>query len=251
MRAGQDRKLVELECDDEINCVAFDAVGTLIFADPPVPRAYFEIARQYGSSLTQSQIAVRFHEAYRLSESAVLGVSSTDIDSQYLVTSEDLERKRWKKIAVSVLDDVENFESFFDELYDYFSRPTAWECFDDVHQTLETLKARGYRLAMASNFDRRLNSVCDGLRQLDAIELRVISSLIGHRKPSESFYGAILEQSGCRAEETVMVGDDYQNDVVAARRCGMRAVHLQRVGTFDSHDERTISTLRELIDILK
>ena len=71
---------------------------------------------------------------------------------------------------------------------------------------------------------------------------RVFSSRdIGARKPDPAFYAAALEalradaaargEPPLRADEVVMVGDNYENDVAGALAAGLRAVWLAPDGT--------------------
>ena len=46
-----------------IRCVALDAVGTLIEADPPVVDAYAEVGRCHGSRLKRAEVGRRFAAA--------------------------------------------------------------------------------------------------------------------------------------------------------------------------------------------
>ncbi|MFJ8196402.1 HAD-IIA family hydrolase [Streptomyces sp. NPDC096152] len=50
-------------------------------------------------------------------------------------------------------------------------------------------------------------------------------------KPARAFFEAALAQLGARAEETVMVGDDVESDVLAAQRAGVTGV-LVRTGKY-------------------
>ncbi|MFF8946849.1 HAD-IIA family hydrolase [Streptomyces sp. NPDC014864] len=50
-------------------------------------------------------------------------------------------------------------------------------------------------------------------------------------KPARAFFEAALAHLGARAEETVMVGDDVESDVLAAQRAGVRGV-LVRTGKY-------------------
>ena len=47
---------------------------------------------------------------------------------------------------------------------------------------------------------------------------------LGARKPERAFFEAILDVAGCASIEAVMVGDDYQADVVGAKEAGLRAI---------------------------
>lgn len=199
--------------------IAFDAVGTLIFADPPAHLAYHRIGREYGSRARPEEVLHRFRTAL-LRRSAV--TEST--------TSEAGEHRFWREVVGEVLPDVADPDGCFEELFSHFAQPGSWQCHADVEATLSEAARRGCRLAIASNFDGRLHSLCDGLEPLQLIERRVISSEVGARKPREEFYHSLLDACGCAPGELLMVGDDHDNDVAAPRRLGIPAIHLDRSG---------------------
>lgn len=211
--------------------IAFDAVGTLIFADPPVHLAYYRIGRNYGSQARPEEILQRFRAALatRAAETP-LDVAVAEAGQVAPTAGEAGERQFWRGVVDEVLPDATDRESCFEELFAHFAQPTAWQCFADVEETFEEAARRGCRVAIASNFDARLHAVCDGLEPLRIIEQRVISSEVGARKPQVEFYQALLEACGCAADELVFVGDDRANDVVAPRGLGIRSVHLDRSG---------------------
>ncbi|MCH8840713.1 MAG: HAD-IA family hydrolase [Planctomycetes bacterium] len=130
--------------------------------------------------------------------------------------------------AVQLINDVNDPESCFVELFDHFAGPSAWKCFPEVDEVLKTLHRAGYRLAVASNFDSRLDALCDGLPELGPIELRVISSQVGYRKPSLHFYRALAAAADCQPAEILMVGNDFQNDILGAQQAGLQTHFVQR-----------------------
>jgi putative hydrolase of the HAD superfamily len=198
--------------------------------------------------LTEEDVRARFGRAFRESEREDLGVSGEWDASGRLRTDERHETKRWRRIVGRVFDDVGDPEACFAELYEHFARPDSWRCFPEVGTTLAALRLAGFRLAIASNFDRRLESVCDGLPELAPIECRVISSIVGHRKPSAHFYRALVQRTGVDAGSVLMVGDDYENDVVGATRAGLQAIELRRnPGREDSGVLATLSGLERLL----
>lgn len=212
-----------------VRWIAFDAVGTLIVPDPPVAVAYCRVGRRYGSRRTEGEIAARFQRVYGDAERD-RRIAAGDASAERFTSSEAAERRFWQRIVGAVLDDVQDPAGCFRELFEHFGRPTAWRCFDDVGPALRELERRGYDLAAASNFDRRLGAICDGLAELRPLKLRVISSLVGWRKPSPEFYQALVSAAKCRPHELLMVGDDLHNDVLAARAAGLQALRLVRGG---------------------
>lgn len=209
--------------------LAFDAVGTLIYPDPPVGQAYLEAAIRQGSRLTLAEVTARFKQAFRDTERNDLDSSASD--DAALETSEEHERTRWRDIVFRAIDDIPDPERCFADLFDHFARPASWKCFDDTAATLAALRNRGYRLALASNFDGRLHTVSAGIPSLAPIESRVISSEVGYRKPSPRFFEGLLDRLGCRADEVCMIGDDHENDVLGARAAGLPAILIDRRGT--------------------
>lgn len=208
-----------------IRWVVFDAVGTLIEPVPSVSSVYHAVGRRHGSRLSQEEVAARFRAAFFESEADTDGGRAA---SDRYRTSESLERDRWRNVVAAVFDDVTKPGDCFEELWRHFGRPEAWRCFDDVPGAFGELKEAGLRIAVASNFDSRLHAVVRGIAGLTGIEETVISSEVGHRKPSEGFYIELLQRLRLRPEEAVMVGDDWSNDVQGAREAGIRAIHLKR-----------------------
>jgi len=207
-------------------CIAFDAVGTLIYPTPAPGEVYYQTARRFGSRLAADEIARRFKQAFRDSEKRDAAAAG----GAGLVTSEKREAERWRGIVASVIDDVPDPAGCFAELFAHFKRPEAWSCFEDVPVGMARLREAGFRLAIASNFDSRLHSVCAGHSALQQIDLRVVSSEVGHRKPGRAFFEALVAAAGCPAVQVLMVGDDRVSDVCGAREAGLSAIRLNRSG---------------------
>jgi putative hydrolase of the HAD superfamily len=220
-------------------CIAFDAVGTLIHPTPPAGEVYHQVARRHGSKLAADEIALRFKQAFLESE---LGDTSLTNEAR-LVTSESREKERWRQIVDTVIDDVADTVGCFSDLFAHFARPESWSCFEEVPAVLGELQSAGFRLAIASNFDSRLHSVCDGLAPLRGINIRVISSEVGSRKPARAFFEALVSCAGCRAGEVLLVGDDPANDVQGALRAGLGAVLINRRDKPGPGELRSLSEL--------
>jgi putative hydrolase of the HAD superfamily len=219
----------------------FDAVGTLIHPTPSVAVAYHSTAARHGSLLTVNEIGDRFRRAFRQSE---LAIPDELASGCRWLSSDAIEVARWRWIVSEVVPDVADTERCFEELWDHFARPSSWSCFDDVQPTLLELQQTGYRLGIASNFDSRLHTVCEGHLPLSAIERRFVSSETGYRKPAPQFYATITSQCGCTADRILMIGDDPEHDVQGAITAGMQALLLDRHLTKPAGS--SIGSLRQL-----
>ena len=226
----------------EFQWSVFDAVGTLIQPNPSVAAAYHTIAARHGSRLTVEVVGERFRRAFHQSETESFP-NGPAVESPWL-SSDSIELARWKWIVGEVVPDVEDLEQCFHELWDHFARPSSWKSFDDVNHSLRSLRQAGYRLAIASNFDSRLHSVCEGLLELEPIELRFVSSETGFRKPAAEFYETVISQCECPASKILMIGDDPKHDVAGPLESGMRAILIDRRA-----DQTVPGTIRSLSEL--
>jgi putative hydrolase of the HAD superfamily len=229
-----------------IRWIALDAVGTLIHPNPPAGVVYHRVGVRHGSRLGAEEAASRFRDVLTgLVECDVLHCGCPEADDP-LHTCESRERSRWQQIVEAVLDDAANPEECFQELFAHFGRPEAWACFPEVGSALEKLRGAGFRLAVCSNFDGRLNAVMDSTPELGPIELRVISSEVRYRKPSARFFDALTFGAKCAGSEILFVGDDPANDVAAAQAAGLWAWEIDRGR--DPRQNQTLCSLNDLVE---
>jgi putative hydrolase of the HAD superfamily len=209
-------------CLRQADAVIFDAVGTLIFPEPPAATIYAEVSSRQGGRRSEADIAPRFAAAFRRQEQLdeTLGWR----------TSEEREVERWRAIVTEVLDDVRDGEACFRELFEHFRRPSGWRVPGDAAATLQTLAGQGRVLGLASNYDSRLRDVVAGLPALAPIRHLAISSEIGWRKPAPQFFEALTRLVGLPRDRLVLVGDDRVNDYEGARAAGLAVILIDRQG---------------------
>lgn len=70
---------------------------------------------------------------------------------------------------------------------------------------------------------------------IKALEHAACCEAIVVGKPAAAFFDASLALLGCRAEQTLMIGDDIVGDVGAAQNCGIRGLQV-RTGKFRETD---------------
>lgn len=105
--------------------------------------------------------------------------------------------------------------------------------------------AESWRVAVLTNGDEAQQRRKLSVIGLDNRCLRVFaSSTLGFAKPAAQAFWAACEGLGRSPSECVMVGDDYANDVQAARAAGLTAIHVTR-----SPDERRPESAASLLDV--
>ncbi len=117
-----------------------------------------------------------------------------------------------------------------------------------------------YLLALLTNAgDSGSGLVVDALTRVDlqvAFDYVFTAKDLGSKKPEAAFFQAALGRMGVEPDEAVMVGDDFDKDIVGARKAGLRAVWFNPEGKEAprSHDraaDAVIGRLGELEDALK
>jgi putative hydrolase of the HAD superfamily len=218
--------------------VVFDAVGTLIHPKPSAIEIYQSLAARQGVEIGETVIRERFIAAYRAEE-------AIDRAAGWM-TSEDRERRRWHTIVTSTLAALPDPDSAFVELFEHFSRPSAWQVPSDCDSLLHVLNERGLILGMGTNYDSRVESVIAGLPVLAPLRDRlVVSAAIGYRKPAAQFFQELVRTVGCESRQVLYVGDDVENDYKGAIAGGLEAVLFDPAGK--SSASRRIERLAELI----
>ena len=99
--------------------------------------------------------------------------------------------------------------------------------YSDAHTTLTALIDKGYKLGIIANqklgTEERLKSW--SLRQY--FDVIVTSAEIGYAKPDKEIFEKALELAKCTAEESVMVGDRLDNDIIPAKAIGMKTIWVK------------------------
>ena len=79
----------------------------------------------------------------------------------------------------------------------------------------------------------------------------ITSEMVGVRKPDPKIFAHSLQIGNAKAENSVMIGDDVDVDVIGAQNCGMKGVFFNPLKV--AHEKKVdyeIASLRELKSIL-
>lgn len=136
-----------------------------------------------------------------------------------------------------------------------------WHLEADTHPTLQRLKNDGYRLALISNAmdDRNTQALIDAAQLRDYFEVILSSARAGIRKPHADIFHIVLHQMQISAQETAMVGDTLNADILGAQNVGLYDIWItRRADTPGNRRDAArispsagISTLRELPELLR
>jgi putative hydrolase of the HAD superfamily len=137
-------------------------------------------------------------------------------------------------------------DACFDDLWDHFARPDAWRLDEDALETLGALRGLGLRLAVVSNFDRRLVALIAALGIAPLVDAVIPSSAHDAAKPDPRLFHAAARLLAARPADVLHVGDDVDLDVRGALDAGFRAVLIARDGGSAPDGVPVLRRLRDL-----
>jgi putative hydrolase of the HAD superfamily len=147
------------------------------------------------------------------------------------------------------LDHDAPWEPLLEDLYAAFCEASVWKAFPETVSTLEGLSARGVRLAVISNWDRRLPDILRSLGLFDIFETVTVSSIEGVEKPATEIFDRTLERIGTSAAETVHIGDSPLEDYSGAENAGLTTVLIDRHDLFADEPYRRVSSLDQILEL--
>ena len=127
--------------------------------------------------------------------------------------------------------------------------------YPEVRFVLKTLRER-YRLGIIANQGKDLLDRLERFGILDNFEIIINSTDIGFSKPDLRIFQVALEKANIEPSKAVYVGDRVDNDMVPAKKLGMRTIRLrQGLGQYGSEDatfpsDWQVSNVQELLQIL-
>jgi putative hydrolase of the HAD superfamily len=189
-------------------CVLLDALGTLVWLEPPWDHLDHEAGEPVERAFRAEMAYYRDH-------------SDEGRDAGSLAAL----RRR----CAAVLSDELGRKVSADEMM----AAIRFRAFPDAPPALAELRGLGARIVCVSNWDYSLPEVLERVGLADGLDGVVTSAAVGARKPDPRIFVAALELAGCPAEEALHVGDTRAEDVEGAHAAGVRALLIDRSGGGD------------------
>ena len=129
------------------------------------------------------------------------------------------------------------------EIYEDWAANHHFDLYDDVHDVLPGLAARGLTLGVISNSHRSLEAFTEHFALDRYVRTHVSAHPNRYMKPHPSIFEAALTSAG------VSVGDSLKADERGALNVGMRAVWLRRSGDDSAERPAHVPMIRRLHDL--
>ena len=235
-----------------VKLITFDAMNTLFTTKLPPGMSYYRAAKQMYPNLKEETgdftvyVSNNFKEVYKKHyKEYTLNGQSKETCKQF-----------WEKVIGKTLyesgADLTEIEmkNVTDQLYEDYQTSKYWKPFDETHKVLDQLHTNGMRLGIVSNFDERLENVLKSLDLKKYMEFVIFPPITkGLGKPDPRVFQQLIEEyAHCQPEEIVHIGDDKENDFIAAQNAGIKPLLLDK---FNSSSDPNFITMTSLSDIFK
>jgi 5'-nucleotidase len=238
-----------------LKVVFFDLGSTLIYSKDPWPpiyekadRALVEVLHHAGIPLDINPFCCEFG-TFLDSYYAERGAGTIE-KTTFSLLAEILEQKGFHHIHASTI------RSALDAMYSITQQ--NWYLESDALSTLKTLREAGYRLGMISNTsdDKNVQQLVDRCELRQYFDIILTSAGCGIRKPDERIFQLALDFFGFPAEQTAMVGDMLEADILGANQQGVFSIWITRraqvpeEGELKIQPQAVITALDQVPDLL-
>ncbi len=219
-----------------IRLLTVDAAGTLVRPWPSVGAVYGRTAREHGIEVSDEEVDREFYKTFGRLQTCKQ-------------TNEGEESEFWRQVVTQTFRPFagnKNLDPLFEELWNLFAKGECWKLAEKAESTLNTLRVRGYELAVLSNNDARLRSVLADLKIDQAFDHLFISSEMGCEKPELEIFRKVEQTMDRKPNEILHLGDSHSRDFLGARKAGWSALLYGE----PKLENEQISCFSELLDYL-
>jgi putative hydrolase of the HAD superfamily len=209
-----------------IKAIFFDWFNTLAHYHPPREELESQALKELGFDISPKSLSYGLYLADKLmyEENARLPIRQRSQEEQHKLYI------RFHRIILKETDTNATDDQIFQLMLRMLQLNASLQfvLFDDVSAALKVLKAQGLKLGLLTNLQSEVNSMCRELGIADYLDFTVTSAEVGADKPQPPIFLKALQLAHVNPAEVIHVGDQYQNDVLGARRVGISPILLDR-----------------------
>ncbi len=124
---------------------------------------------------------------------------------------------------------------------------------EGAHELVKYLKTSGYRLHICSNgFHEVQYKKLRACGLLDYFDTIILSEDAGVNKPSPAFFDYAFRMTGAERETTLMIGDNYNSDIIGAINSGIDTMLFMRWPAIEmpKKPKYQVEKLKDIMEII-
>lgn len=220
-----------------LKAIFLDAEGTFLKIKPSVGEIYAKIWEDWNYFLDSHYIQEKFKKAYQ------------KIFKKNFLQKWDTQKCKsaWKEVFKLTFDflelengDVFFLEKAFEKAYNFFATKECVEIVSGFWEFLFWVKKRGLKLGIISNWDNRLYGILKEYQILNQFKGIFLGCEVSYFKPHPQIFKTALENFKVTPQESLMIGDSLEEDIIPAQKLGFKTYHLR-----DPNFEKVIEFLEK------
>ena len=223
----------------EITTVTFDLWQTLLLDERDLGQARALVRLEgaqsalakFGEEFDLEHISEAYMSCFQQCREVRDGGLDIDFREQVAIFVDHIKPGLTRRLDGSIMDEIAEYyaDSFL------VHPPPAHE--DAVH-VLKSIKEMGFTIGLISNTGMTpgftFRSYMEERGMLEYFHTLTFSDEVKLAKPAREIFIMTLEAMNAKPEQTIHVGDHVMNDVLGAKRCGMKTVWIS--GFYDRED---------------
>ncbi|HZX01373.1 HAD family hydrolase [Kribbella sp.] len=204
-----------------VKAVVFDLDNTLFDHSGSAERALRGWVAGLGGLATDEMVAEWFAIEERVYPAWLAGE----------LTHQGQRRERMRQFLPLLGHAVPGTDAGLDEVFDGYLRlyRGSWVAYPDARPALEVARGNGWRVGVLTNGSTgQQNAKLEAIGLAHLVEVVCTSESLGVSKPDPLAYQRVCEALDVEPEDALMIGDNLELDVLAARKAGLAARHLDR-----------------------
>lgn len=224
--------------------IFFDLDRTLWDFERNSREAITELYQKFSIGKRDIPLAEEFLEVYHEKNKALWALYR-----QGKVSKDELRRERFHQAFLKYeIDEPDIALEFNDRYIDVCSQKT--HLLPYAKEVLEYLNNKYHLHIITNGFIEAQDLKMERSGIKDFFKAIIVSDGLGYVKPDERIFNYALKQAEAEVLDSIMIGDDYESDIVGAKKIGMDQIFLRpkkipgKIATYE------ISELKELLGIL-
>jgi REG-2-like HAD superfamily hydrolase len=221
-----------------LKAVFIDVGNTLLYEKPSRFEIYAEGARRRGRNVSGVEMMELMRRAHRELPRSIQGAFRyTDPWFESYI-----ERIFHGYLGLAKVE----LPSVHEELFDRFGRVETFALHPGGDELLAELARRDLRIGIVSNWSTRLPALLERMGIARRVDFVLCSAIERAEKPDAAIFERALELANVEPHEALHAGDDYEKDVLGARRVGIRGVLVDHR---NEHEHGEVPRVRSLIEL--
>ena len=231
---------------ENIKHVFFDIDRTLWDFEKSAFQAFDKIYKENNFKNLGIPSSEIFHEKY--------SIHNNNLWDKYRNNNIEKEELKWLRFHLTLNDFGIDDKSLARKIGDEYLKFSllAVNLFPYAIEILEYLKNKGYALHLITNGFTEVQDIKLKVSGMDKFFKTVVTSEeAGYKKPDTGIFRYAFEKSGSVPEKSIMIGDDYEVDIVGARNAGLNQILFDPYSKYNGVEvDYKVKNLKEIEGIL-